>query len=105
MARMGGRPDDENPEISEEQFRQARPLSEVVPAALLSRREVRRRGPQHEPRKVMMTIRVQADVRDAYRASGKGWQTRIGELLAKHVPGRTTKRQAASRRSGTRAKH
>ncbi len=49
-------------------------------AALESDR--RRRGrPKLERPKVSITLRVDADVADALRASGKGWQTRMNDAL------------------------
>lgn len=49
-------------------------------AALESYR--RRRGrPKVERPKVSITLRVDADVAEALRASGKGWQTRLNDAL------------------------
>jgi uncharacterized protein (DUF4415 family) len=39
-----------------------------------------------EDRKVNQTLRLDADVLEAYRQEGKGWQTRM-ELLRKNMPG------------------
>lgn len=47
--------------------------------ALTKRR--RARGPQKTPTKVPTTIRFDPDVLDALRASGKGWQTRVNEVV------------------------
>jgi|APLow6443716910_1056828.scaffolds.fasta_scaffold169351_1 uncharacterized protein (DUF4415 family) len=41
----------------------------------------RRRGPGRAPLKVPTTIRFDADVLDALKASGKGWQTRVNETM------------------------
>jgi uncharacterized protein (DUF4415 family) len=41
----------------------------------------RRRGPQKAPLKVPTTLRLDADVLDALKASGKGWQTRVNDAL------------------------
>jgi uncharacterized protein (DUF4415 family) len=41
----------------------------------------RRRGPQKRPTKVPTTIRFDQDVLEAFRASGRGWQTRVNEAL------------------------
>jgi uncharacterized protein (DUF4415 family) len=81
-ARRRDRADPDNPEWSEADFAAARPAAEVhpdlVPAA-------RRRGPQKEPTKVATTIRLDPDVLEHFRATGPGWQTRINEVLKKHV--------------------
>ncbi|MFZ4538666.1 BrnA antitoxin family protein [Propionivibrio sp.] len=41
----------------------------------------RRRGPSRSPTKVPTTIRFDADVLAALKASGKGWQTRVNEAV------------------------
>jgi uncharacterized protein (DUF4415 family) len=40
-----------------------------------------RRGPQKAPLKVPTTIRFDADVLAALKASGKGWQTRVNDAI------------------------
>lgn len=51
----------------------------------------RRRGPQKAPLKVVTTIRFDADVLAALKATGKGWQSRVNavmrEWIATHPPG------------------
>ncbi len=39
------------------------------------------RGPQKKPTKVPTTVRLDADVLAALRATGKGWQTRMNDAL------------------------
>ena len=51
----------------------------AVRAALAERR--RTRGPQKAPLKVPTTIRFDADVLAALKATGKGWQTRVNEEM------------------------
>lgn len=47
---------------------------------------LRRRGrPMVEQPKMPMTTRLDADVLDAIKASGKGWQTRLNEVLREAV--------------------
>lgn len=43
------------------------------------------RGPQKKPTKVPTTVRLDADVLDALRATGKGWQTRMNDALREWV--------------------
>jgi uncharacterized protein (DUF4415 family) len=52
-----------------------------VQATVTELREARRRGAQKAPVKVPTTIRIDADVVEALKASGKGWQTRVNEAL------------------------
>ena len=77
------RPDEENPEWTEEDFRTARPLLEVLPKEVVDaiRRYRGQRGPQKAPKKELISLRVDRDVVEAYRASGRGWQTRANDAL------------------------
>jgi uncharacterized protein (DUF4415 family) len=46
----------------------------------------RGRGPQKAPRKQMVSLRLDAAVLERFRATGKGWQSRINTTLAAHAP-------------------
>ena len=41
--------------------------------------------PRKDDRKVNQTLRLDADVLEAYRKSGKGWHTRINAVLRSHM--------------------
>ena len=43
----------------------------------------------HAPGKVQITLRLDAAVVEAYKATGKGWQTRLNAVLAADVSSRT----------------
>jgi uncharacterized protein (DUF4415 family) len=63
-----------------------RPASEVLDpalyAGLLAMNKKRgERGAQKSPTKVPTTIRFDADILDALKASGRGWQTRVNEAM------------------------
>ncbi|WP_295396766.1 BrnA antitoxin family protein [uncultured Thiodictyon sp.] len=45
----------------------------------------RRRGPGRAPAKVSTTIRLDADVLAALKATGPGWQTRINDAMRAYV--------------------
>jgi uncharacterized protein (DUF4415 family) len=88
------RPDEENPEWSAEDFRCARPALEVFaevfgPEAAETLRRGRGR-PAKSDRKVNQTLRLDADVLEAYRQSGPGWQAMMNRVLRAHMPGRGT---------------
>jgi uncharacterized protein (DUF4415 family) len=84
--RRDGTPDAENPEWTTEEVQTAKPFAEVFPEAA---RAIRRgRGPQKAPRKRMVSLRLDADVLERFRATGKGWQSRVNTLLAQHAPRR-----------------
>lgn len=69
--------DDENPEWTEAMAAEALRFSQL-PASL----QTKLRGPQRAPTKERITIRVSREVLEYFRATGKGWQTRMdAELL------------------------
>lgn len=84
------RPDDDNPEWTSGSIRAARPALELVAEVFGAQvADDLRRGPGRpakSDRKVNQTLRLDADVVEAYRRSGKGWQTRINQLLRAHMP-------------------
>ncbi len=47
--------------------------------------EQRRRGKQRKTVKQSTTLRLDADVLAALKATGKGWQTRVNEVLREYV--------------------
>jgi uncharacterized protein (DUF4415 family) len=72
--------DPDNPEWTEEEFTRARPLAEVFPELMESINRARGR-PKLEAPKKLVTLRLDQDVVDKFRATGKGWQSRINEAL------------------------
>lgn len=94
-----GVPDRENPDWTAADLAARRPFGAVFPdlAAQIVKR--RARGPQVRPTKKMVSLRLDRDVLDKWRASGPGWQGRVNQLLGVHAPRprrtkRTTKRRA-----------
>ena len=83
-------PDEDNPEWTAEDFRKARPALEGI--AEVFGKEVAdflRRGrgrPTKPDKKVNQTLRLDRDVVEAFRQEGKGWQTRINQVLREHMP-------------------
>ncbi len=73
--------DPENPEITAEQFARMRPAAEVLPPDLYAALTRRRGRPKAEVTKVPVTIRLDRDVVEAFKATGEGWQTRVNETL------------------------
>jgi uncharacterized protein (DUF4415 family) len=60
-------------ELSEDHFKNAKPVSELI-KNLGGRPKLART-------KASVTIRYDADVLEAFRASGEGWQTRMNDAL------------------------
>jgi len=78
--------DDDNPEWTEKDFSQARPASEVLSeifSAELASEMLKPKGgrPRKETPKVSTTVRFDAEVLAAFKASGRGWQSRMNDAL------------------------
>lgn len=71
--------DNEVRELSETDFSRFKPAQSALSASLQQKLGIR--GPQKEPKKTRITIRLSPEVIDAFKASGAGWQTRIDEAL------------------------
>ena len=72
-------------ELTPEEMAEARPASEVLPHIVEAYRQgklkVRTRGRQKAPLKVPVSLRLDPDVVEHFRATGRGWQTRINDTL------------------------
>jgi uncharacterized protein (DUF4415 family) len=80
---------DEEGEVREllaSDFNNMRPTFEVLPPELveiIKNRKVGERGPQVAPVKQQVTLRLDQDVLESFRATGAGWQGRINAALRK----------------------
>ncbi len=72
--------DPDNAEWTEEDFKNARPFSEMFPDLMESIRKSRGR-PMVEARKQQVSLRLDPDVIAKFKATGKGWQGRINAIL------------------------
>ncbi|MBI5213664.1 MAG: BrnA antitoxin family protein [Nitrospirae bacterium] len=74
-------------ELTKEDFKRMRPASEVVPEIVKAYKEGRLkvRGPQKAPTKVQTTLRLQRDVIEFFRSTGRGWQTKIETALKEYM--------------------
>ena len=70
----------DSPPLSEELMSKMRPVRERHPD--MPRRV---RGPQRQPTKVPVSIRLSPEVVEYFKASGKGWQGRIDEALREYM--------------------
>jgi uncharacterized protein (DUF4415 family) len=75
--------DKDNPAWSREDIRRAALAREVLPVALAAVLPRRRgqNGPQRDPAKRLVSLRIDPDVLEPFRATGDGWQTRINDAL------------------------
>ena len=79
---------DKNGEVRElgaADFAQFKPAHEVIPTGLHAMLGIKPRGKQVAPTKVSTTIRFDADVIEALRATGRGWQTRVNDMVRAQV--------------------
>jgi len=68
-------------ELTDEDFRRMRPHAEVE-----AELEARRRGrPRQGAVKTSVTMRLDPDVLDAWKATGPGWQSRMNDVLRRAV--------------------
>jgi len=77
--------DGEVRELTQADMARFRPAREVLSPELQQAWGMRVRGPQKAPVKQATTIRLDADVMAAFKATGKGWQTRINAVLREAV--------------------
>jgi uncharacterized protein (DUF4415 family) len=70
--------DSDTSEWSDEDFKNAMPFS-ALPASMQA--VLRGRGKQKTPTKVSTTVRFDPEVLEAFRATGRGWQTRMNDVL------------------------
>jgi uncharacterized protein (DUF4415 family) len=82
--------DDDSPEWTKEMFAQARPGREVLPPEVIeafaeARAKRRGRPPLGDRPKIAVKIRLDSDVVDAYRATGRNWQTRLNADLRQAI--------------------
>lgn len=72
--------DPDAPEATDEQIAQAKPFAEVFPDLAESIKRSRGRPVASDP-KLPVTIRLDREVLEKFKATGKGWQGRMNEVL------------------------
>ena len=70
---------DDIPELPESFFTEGQLYQNGQPV------ERRIRGKQKKPTKEQLTIRLNHEVVDFFKSQGKGWQTRVNEVLQEYV--------------------
>ncbi len=76
--------DPDNPEMTEEELKEFRPFREVYPdlAAAIDRKLGR---PKAKTTKKAISLRLDQEVIERFKAGGEGWQSRMNEVLRKAV--------------------
>ena len=70
----------DNPELTDDQIARAKPFAEVFPDLMESIRRSRGRPPVANPRQ-QISLRLEPEVIAKFKATGKGWQARINDVL------------------------
>ena len=78
--------DDDAPEAREEWFKQARPAKDILPGLLgagpaQELLKPKRGRPMSTNPKEHVNIRLDTDVLSAFKNTGRGWQTRLNDVL------------------------
>ncbi len=77
--------DRENPPLLAKRLAAFRPSRDVVPAVVAAYERRRGRPPTGEATKIQVTLRLDPAVLAHFKKDGPGWQSRIGETLARAV--------------------
>jgi uncharacterized protein (DUF4415 family) len=72
--------DPDNPEWTAEELAKARPFREVFPELASAIERSRGRPPLEKPKR-QISIRLDQEVIEKFRATGKGWQARVNAIL------------------------
>lgn len=78
--------DKDNPEWTKADFARAKPAKDVLPAEFLTaarKARGRPKGTTKPDAKQQITLRLDRDVIEKFRAKGPGWQSRMNEALRK----------------------
>jgi len=74
--------DSDDGDATDEEIMSAKPFAEALPELMESIRRARGR-PFAQQTKVPVTIRLDPDIVEHYKAGGKGWQSRMNDDLRK----------------------
>lgn len=72
--------DPDNPELNDEELANLRPFSEVLPELAANMRKNAGRPKSPNPKR-LVSLRLDSDVIEKFKATGPGWQTRINAAL------------------------
>ncbi|WP_091754549.1 BrnA antitoxin family protein [Methylobacterium sp. ap11] len=72
----------DSPELTDEELAQLRPAHEVLPPEVYAALPSRGGRPKSERPKQLVSLRLDPDVVETFKATGPGWQTRMNAVLA-----------------------
>ncbi len=70
----------DSPPLSDAMLQRMQPIQEAHPAM-----PARVRGPQKNPTKIAVSIRLSPDIVAYFKTQGRGWQKTINEILNEYV--------------------
>lgn len=73
--------DDDNPKSIEDSFRKVVSFSALPESLQTTLRGLKGRGKQQLPTKVSTPVHFDREVLEAFRATGRGWQSRMNDAL------------------------
>lgn len=76
--------DSDNPEWTDKDFKRAKRPDELPPEVTAAFKRERGRPKKDYP-KVPVSLRLDRDIIDAFKADGEGWQTRINDVLRRSL--------------------
>ena len=71
-------------ELSADDFKHMRPVSDVLPNLVKEIRKAKGRPKTKNP-KLSTTIRIEPGILEFFKKPGRGWQTRINDALKEYV--------------------
>ena len=74
--------DGDIPPLTAEELAQLRPARDVLPPEVYAALPSRGGRPRSERPKQLVSLRLDPDVVETFKATGPGWQTRMNEVLA-----------------------
>ena len=79
--------DFDNPEWDDGMFQEAKPALEVLPEEFFEdmKRLRGQRGPQKQPVKIPISLRIDPETLEYFRSEGKGWQIKMNQVLKDYV--------------------
>lgn len=79
---------DENdtPEFTDEVIARSRPARDVLSPQVMAAFKNKGGRPKTESPKVPVSLRLDQDVVDGWKATGSGWQTRMNDALRRALP-------------------
>ncbi len=89
-------PGDDIPEVTAADFARAKPAAEVMPEVVAAMKRARGRPKLDRP-KEHVTLRLDPEVVDAFKAQGPGWQARINAALVRLVTQRPPAKKPTAR--------